>query len=109
MQIQKITLYRIVQEACNNTVKYAKATKIQIELTFLENQIELVIRDNGIGFDREKKMKQTNDQLNGFGLSIMKERINLLEGQFEIQSAPKEGTIVRITVPVKIEKEELYE
>lgn len=109
LQMQKITLYRIVQEACNNTVKYAKATKIQIELTFLENQIELVIRDNGIGFDKEKKIKQTNDQLHGFGLSIMRERTNLLEGKFEIQSVPKEGTTVRITVPVKIEKEELYE
>ena len=54
-------------------------------------------------------MKQTNDQLHGFGLSIMKERTNLLEGQFEIQSVPKEGTTVCITVPVKIEKEELYE
>ena len=109
LQIQKITLYRIVQEACNNIVKYAKATKIQIELTFLEQQIEVVIRDNGIGFDKEKKMKQISDQLQGFGLSIMRERTNLLEGQFDIQSTPKKGTTVRITVPVKIEKEELYE
>ena len=68
-----------------------------------------MIRDNGIGFDKEKKMKQMSDQLEGFGLSIMKERTNLLEGKFEIQSAPKKGTTVRITVPVKIEKEELYE
>ena len=109
LQIQKITLYRIVQEACNNTVKYAKATKIQIELNFLEEEIEVVIRDNGVGFDKEKKMKQTSDQLHGFGLSIMRERTNLLEGQFEIQSAPKKGTTVRIIVPIKIEKEELYE
>lgn len=109
LQIQKITLYRIVQEACNNIVKYAKATKIEIELAFLEQQIQIVIRDNGIGFDKEKKMKQTSDELNGFGLSIMRERTHLLEGQFEIQSAPKQGTTVRITVPVKIEKEKLYE
>ena len=109
LQIQKITLYRIVQEACNNIVKYAKATKIEIKLTFLENEIEVIIQDNGIGFDKEKKMKQSSDQLDGFGLSIMRERTNLLEGQFEIQSAPKKGTTIRITVPVKIEKEELYE
>lgn len=109
LQIQKITLYRIVQEACNNIVKYAKATKIHIELNFSEEKIEVVIQDNGVGFDKEKKIKQNSDQLHGFGLSIMRERAKLLEGQFEIQSAPKKGTIVRIIVPVKIEKEELDE
>ena len=109
LQIQKITLYRIVQEACNNVVKYAKATKIWLSIAFLENEIELIIRDNGIGFDQKKKMKQNEEQLHGFGLSIMRERTNLLEGQFEIQSEPKRGTTVRITVPLKIEKEELYE
>ena len=107
LQIQKITLYRIVQEACNNIIKYAKATKVEVKLTFSEEEIEVVIKDNGIGFDKEKRMKQTGDQLNGFGLSIMRERTNLLEGQFEIQSVPKKGTTVRITVPIKIEKGEL--
>ena len=106
LQIQKITLYRIVQEACNNIFKYAKATKIWITLIFSEKEIQIIIRDNGIGFDKEKKMKQTGDELHGFGLSIMRERTNLLEGKFEIESVPKKGTKVCITVPVKLEKEE---
>ena len=69
--------------------------------------MEIVIEDNGIGFDKEKKMRQMGEQLNGFGLSIMRERTKLLEGKFEIQSAPKKGTTVRITVPIKMEKGEL--
>ena len=109
LQIQKITLYRIVQEACNNVVKYAKATKLWVALAFSEEEIRVVIQDNGIGFDKEKKMKQNCDQLHGFGLSIMRERTNLLEGKFEIDSIPQKGTTVCITVPVKIEKEDLYE
>ena len=106
MQIQKITLYRIVQEACNNVVKYAKATKLQVTLAFTEQEVQVKIRDNGVGFDKEKKMKQNSDSLHGFGLSIMKERTNLLEGKFEIESAPQKGTTITVTVPVKIEKEE---
>lgn len=105
LQIQKITLYRIVQEACNNVVKYAKATKICIALAFSEKEIQVIIQDNGIGFDQEKKIKQTGDELHGFGLSIMRERTYLLEGKFEIESIPQKGTKICITVPVKLEKE----
>ena len=106
LQIEKITLYRIAQEACNNIVKHARASKIFIYLTFKKKEITLVIQDNGIGFDMEKMKKMEKDELYGLGLYTMKERTKLLNGKLDIKSVLQQGTTISITVPLKIEKGE---
>jgi len=99
--IIKVTLYRIIQEACNNAVRHSKAKKINVKLSFLEDSIKIDVEDNGIGFDiTEVDNRAKEDFLHGFGLSTMKERARLLSGSFSIESRPSAGTKIHICVPV---------
>lgn len=110
--ISSVTLYRILQEACNNSLKHSKANKIYIRISFTENTIELNVDDNGVGFDissTEERLQE--DFLHGFGLSTMRERANLLSGTFSINSKPGFGTKIHVSVPLKeaTRNEESYE
>ena len=102
-----LTLYRITQEALNNIVKYAKATSIRVELTYEDDAIDLMIVDNGIGFVvKELKLNLTDNK--GFGISMMKERANLLNSKINIISEINKGTSIHIRVPL-LDKEESHE
>lgn len=94
-----LTLFRIVQEALNNVVKHAKATQVYIRLGFLKEYIELFIKDDGIGFNVEDKKLREEDAA-GFGLYAMKERVHLLQGEFEIRSQIGYGTRYYIRIPL---------
>ena len=89
-----VTLYRICQEALNNTVKYADATKVSIVFCIRE-EVELVVKDNGIGFKQEQTMQ-------GFGLRGMRERVQALGGTFLLESRTEgngQGTELRVRLP----------
>jgi PAS domain S-box-containing protein len=92
----EITLYRIVQEAINNIIKYAKASNVDIQLKNYDDIILLTIEDNGVGFD-PKTVKF------GLGLKNIQNRLEPINGMFEINSRPKHGT----TIIVEIEKSNL--
>lgn len=99
--IVSVTLYRIVQEACNNAVRHSMAKQIVVTIAFLKQNIEIDIEDNGIGFDIEKiEARAKEDVLHGVGLSTMRERTRLLSGSFAINTKPGEGTKVHISVPI---------
>lgn len=88
-------LYRIAQEALNNSLKHAKATKEDVRI-FVENKtIILEVSDDGIGFD-----PSAIDQRGGMGLVNMGERARHIGGALTIQSTPGKGTIVRVSVPI---------
>ncbi|MEZ5423218.1 MAG: PAS domain S-box protein [Pyrinomonadaceae bacterium] len=91
-------LYRITQEALNNTAKYAKASVVEIILEKLGHELLLIIEDNGLGFDVQSKLPRR--ERGGFGLVGMRERASMIGGSFEIESAPKKGTTVFIRVPL---------
>lgn len=99
-QIVQLTILRVVQEAVNNCKKYANANMIDITLSYKEETVELVIMDDGIGFDTQKIAEQ-KEKNTGFGLSIMRERINLLNGTFEIESRLGFGTEIQVNIPIK--------
>lgn len=110
--IVSVTLYRIIQEACNNAVRHAKAKKVSIHISYSDYSIELDIEDNGIGFDKQKvEDRSKEDSLNGYGLSTMKERARLLSGSFSIDTEPGAGTKIHVFVPLNFtsRKEESYE
>ena len=110
--IVSVTLYRIIQEACNNAIRHSKAKTINVKLSFLDNSMELDIEDNGIGFDIHMvEQRSKEDYLHGFGLSTMKERAKLLSGVFSIDTAPGHGTKIHVSVPLKnnLGKEVSYE
>jgi len=90
-----INLYRIVQESLNNALKYAQATKIDIRLTkSATGELQLSIKDNGIGMDVDAV-----DQTTHFGLLGMRERVQALNGSFSIVASPNQGTTIDISVP----------
>lgn len=84
-------LYRIVQEAVGNALKYARATEIHIAFGWTIDVISLVIQDNGKGFDANRPTK-------GIGLQIINDRVESLHGQASIQTAPGEGTRIEIVI-----------
>lgn len=107
LSIWKVTLYRVLQEACSNVIKHAKASEIEVMLSYEKEKAILKIKDNGIGFDRNVQSKLTaEDELHGFGLSMMQERVALLGGTILIESAIGSGTTIIAEVPLKTEKEE---
>jgi signal transduction histidine kinase len=92
-------LYRIFQEALNNVVKHAHADNVWVNLTIGANETTLVVRDDGIGFDPVP----FGAQFQTMGLSSMRERVEALNGTFEITSSSDSGTAVTVTIPVGYE------
>jgi two-component system sensor histidine kinase DegS len=97
--IVQLTLIRVIQEACSNTVKHANASKIDVTISYWKNSIVLEITDDGDGFDKSKIPETVRADNSGFGLSIMKERVYLLSGKLSLESSPGAGCSVIVTVP----------
>jgi two-component system, NarL family, sensor histidine kinase DegS len=100
LSVIKLTIFRIIQEACNNIIKHANATFVTIDINYLESNINVTIKDNGIGFYLDQI--KSSEQSSSFGLSIMKERILLLSGSLDIKSEKNKGTAVFLTVPLTL-------
>ena len=92
----EIFIFRIVQEMCTNILKYAKATEVSINLTqHGENELNIIIEDNGIGFDAKKIADKK-----GMGLKNISTRIERMGGSFEIDSVVGKGTTILINLPI---------
>jgi PAS domain S-box-containing protein len=88
-------LYRIAQEALTNAAKYARAKNIHISLQRSDGQMQLIIEDDGQGFDSGPTASTRN-----LGLQGMRERADLLGGRFSVESRSGKGTTIRVCVPV---------
>ena len=91
---QKLTIFRILQESLNNILRHANATFVTIGLTLQEKNIELLIKDDGIGFSHELAKK-------GAGLKNITNRVYLINGSFVIDSEPGKGCIIKISFPIQ--------
>ena len=89
------TIYRFAQEALNNVVKHAKADRVDIILEHTREHVSLIVEDNGIGFNPSGA--ETAGE--GFGIIGMRERAALAGADFQIESAPGDGTTVILRVP----------
>ena len=96
----KIVIFRLVQETLNNVSKHAKADLVRLSIHKTGSKIELVIEDNGQGFDVEHT-RPAGEAIGGVGLGSMKERSTLSGGSFSIDSIKGEGTTVRASWPKK--------
>jgi signal transduction histidine kinase len=92
------TCFRVVQEALTNVVRHAKAKRVWIDLRQVGNKIELTIRDDGVGFDVEAIVAQAAGDLS-LGILGMQERVQLMGGEFTINSDPNQGTRIRAIFP----------
>ncbi|MBU2911859.1 histidine kinase [Vibrio splendidus] len=90
------TLYRVVQESLNNIEKHAQATKVTVIAQQIGNVLQLLIQDNGVGFNTYKAMEKR-----GIGLRNMRERVEFIGGDFELMSEIGLGT--EITVLLTLE------
>ncbi len=93
---QAVQLFRVIQEAVNNALKYADAHQIEISFERSGTQLNVAIRDNGKGFS---KLDQ-KDFNQGFGIKNMRTRIESLQGVFELLTAVGQGTVIKIALPV---------
>ena len=100
-----ITLLRIIQEACNNAIKYANASVISVKLIYEDDCIIVTIEDDGVGFDIENLDVTSRNDNSGFGLSMMKERVYLLSGDINITSEENDGTKIKVIVPINNKEE----
>ena len=90
---QEVTLYRIVQELVQNIVRHARATKVIIQLHRQSGELNLLVEDNGQGFDPAV-------DASGMGMQSIAARVRHLNGALDIDSVPGEGTTVVVTVPL---------
>ena len=91
----KTTIYRIMQEALNNVAKHSRASFVHLQLKTNEGHLKLSIQDNGRGFDPQRAMALKTSS-RGFGLASMRERAELSGAAFEINSAAKSGTRIKV-------------
>jgi PAS domain S-box-containing protein len=94
----QITLYRILQEATNNIVKHAGADRVRVRLDRVNDVLNLLIEDNGSGFD-PGSIQYVEGQGRGLGLLSMKERASFSGGTFHLTSAPGQGTRIEVSWP----------
>lgn len=100
LPVIKLSLFRLIQEACNNAIKHAESKNIDIKIYFKKNQVSVTVIDDGKGFDLDCIGDNAQKDYSGYGLSIMKERVYLLSGTMKLDSTINKGTIVTITVPI---------
>jgi two-component system sensor histidine kinase UhpB len=94
-----IACFRIVQEALTNVVRHARARHVWIELSQREGLLELVVRDDGEGFDVPRTLERAASSGN-LGLIGMRERVEILGGQLEINSQSGQGTRIHVRLPL---------
>ncbi len=95
----ELIVYRIIQEAIQNIIKHAKATHVNISLSFSNNILLLEIRDNGKGFDLSAFKAAPKSQKSG--LENLKKRASLLQGEFDIHSEEGKGTFLQFRIPIQ--------
>ncbi len=98
----QVTLLRVAQEALSNVRKHAKARRVTLTLSYLEDLVVLDIQDDGTGFLPGATARSLDG---GFGLQAMRERVERLGGQLLIESAPGEGTTLAVQVPLEVQTE----
>lgn len=100
--VLEVAVFRLVQEALNNVKKHAAAHKVEVRIGYSPSYINVVVKDDGKGFDVSSLRLHTGmpGSDGGFGLVGMRERVKLLSGTFEIQSAPGEGTRIQAQIPL---------
>ena len=89
-------MFRVCQEALTNITRYSHAKKVSVSINIFENNIKLIIEDDGTGFDTASVQNK-----NSFGILGMKERVLSLGGAFELVSSPGKGTKITASLPYK--------
>lgn len=91
-----VSVYRIVQELVKNTLRHAEASELIVQLSVEDDALNIVIEDDGQGFDPAEKLQNP-----GIGLQSIQSRLALLGGKMEVESSPEAGATFTIDIPLK--------
>jgi PAS domain S-box-containing protein len=94
-QTVEIVLYRVITELINNTIKHARASKIEIYLEIIEGVLQLTYLDDGIGFDKDQVL---NAETGGMGMKNIVSRLHSINGHYRIHSRPGAGLLVVVEI-----------
>ncbi|WP_199434543.1 sensor histidine kinase [Qaidamihabitans albus] len=97
----EMTLLRITQEALANVGRHARASRVGLTLSYMDDQVTLDVRDDGAGFEPDAATRN-----GAFGLRGMRHRVQRLAGTLAVESEPGEGTAISATVPAIIVREQ---
>ena len=92
-----LCLFRVAQEALRNVVRHAGASSVEVSVSPLDGGLQLAVSDNGTGFDSGRNAERPS-----LGLASIRERVNLLKGEVDIDSARGHGTTVLAWVPLAV-------
>lgn len=90
----EVLIFRAVQELIGNSARHSQATLTKVLLDVTENSVRVVVEDNGRGFDTS-----VLDERSGIGIKLIKDRVEMLGGVFEVESAIGQGTHISFTIP----------
>jgi PAS domain S-box-containing protein len=91
-----LCLFRVTQEALRNVARHARARTVKVSVRTLDGGLQLAVRDDGAGYDPGLQRERPS-----LGLASMRERVRLLAGELDIESAPGQGTTILVWVPLK--------
>lgn len=95
---KEVTIFRVVQELLNNAREFSQATSIQVTVDMGDDRAFVTVEDNGSGFDASELMSgATAEEL---GLNMLRERVEMLQGRFQVESNPGRGTRVIMEIPL---------
>ena len=94
-----LALFRVLQEALHNAVKHSGVKRVEVQVAERANEVHLLVRDSGSGFDIEAAKRGS-----GLGLLSMQERVRLVNGAISFESKPKGGTTISVCVPFSAER-----
>jgi PAS domain S-box-containing protein len=95
----EIACFRVAQEALTNVIRHAHARQVSVELRTIQEELELIVRDDGVGFDVKAALEKASQGLS-LGLLGMEERVRLAGGQASFESIPGRGTQIRVRFPL---------
>lgn len=98
-EAHELTLFRIIQEGLNNTIKHSQANRLTIQLTYDADHVELRLSDDGEGFTPPSDLRQFSAKRH-YGLLGIQERVSGLDGLFELNSRTGQGTILKVYLPL---------
>ena len=101
--IIQVAIYRIIQEVFNNIKKHAKANNVVVKMDYGTKYLMLIISDDGIGFNVEETMKRVKLNGSSYGLIGILDRVNQLQGEINVDSSKKVGTVYKIKLPINRE------
>lgn len=99
--IIQLTIFRIVQECTNNSLKHSQGKKLDILLRYESDKIYLKVSDDGVGIKSDNEADDCKQDIrSGFGLGMMKERVSLLNGKIDINTEEGNGTTIEVNIPI---------